>query len=103
MSYIAATIHPARGKGIDHANEVFGIADRKLGARQWVLDGGYSIADIHLFRLFWRFAKSLEPPAGTFPHLEAHHARMMGRPAVQRTLEVESGIGYDLPGMTPRG
>src|SRR3954452_16053636 len=101
MSYIAATIHPARSKGDDFATEVWKLADKKLGAREWVLGGGHSIADIHLFRLFWRFAKSVEPPKGTFPNIEAHHARMMARPAVKRTIEIESGIGYDLPGMTP--
>jgi glutathione S-transferase len=100
MSYIASTIHPARSKGDAYATEVWKLADQKLGPRDWVLSA-HSIADIHLFRLFWRFAKATEPPKGTFPNIEAHHARMMARPAVKKTIEVESGIGYDLPGMTP--
>jgi glutathione S-transferase len=62
-----------------------------------VLGGRYSIADIHLFRLYWRLLPSLKPEPGTFPNLDAHYERMMARPAVQRTIEVESGIGYDLP------
>jgi glutathione S-transferase len=57
----------------------------------------YSIADIHLFRLYWRFANSQHPTPGTFPGLEAHHDRMMARPAVQRTIEIEAAIGYELP------
>ena len=56
-----------------------------------------SIADIHLFRVYWRFRSSLEPAPGEFPNLEAHHARMMARPAVQRTIEIETKIGYDPP------
>jgi glutathione S-transferase len=96
MSFIAATVHPARGRGLDHAMTIFGLADRRLGDREWAL-GPYSIADIHLFRLYWRFANSLKPPPGSLPNLEAHHDRMMARPAVRRTIEVESAIGYQLP------
>jgi glutathione S-transferase len=96
MSFIAATVHPARARGLDYAKTIYGLADQRLGKREWAL-GSYSIADIHLFRLFWRFANSLKPPPGSFPNLEAHHDRMLARPAVQRTLEVEQAIGYDLP------
>jgi hypothetical protein len=54
-------------------------------------------ADIHLFRLFWRFAASLKPDRASLPNLFAHHDRMLKRAAVQRTLEVESAVGYELP------
>ena len=96
MSFIAATVHPARSKGPEHAMTIFGLADRRLGPRTWVLDQ-YSIADIHLFRLYWRFVNAIKPPRGSLPNLEAHHDRMMQRLAVQRTIEVESAVGYDLP------
>jgi glutathione S-transferase len=95
MSFIASTVHPARQRGLEHAREIYAIADRRLGS-DWAI-GRYSIADIHLFRLYWRFCNSLKPPPGTFPNLETHYARMMARPAVQRTIEVESAIGYELP------
>jgi glutathione S-transferase len=95
MSFIASTLHPARRHGLDYAREVYGIADRRLG-EGWAV-GRYSIADIHLFRLYWRLFNSLKPAPGTFPNLDAHYARMMSRPAVQRTIEVESAIGYELP------
>jgi glutathione S-transferase len=95
MSFIASTLHPARRQGLAHAQEVYAIADRRLGSG-WAI-GMYSIADIHLFRLFWRFANSLKPAPGTFPNLEAHHARMMARPAVRKTIEIESAVGYELP------
>ncbi len=97
MSYIASTIHPARRQGLDHAREVYAVADKRLGKNDWVVGGRYSIADIHLFRLYWRFRSSLEPEPGAFPNIEAHYARMMARPAVQRTIEIETKIGYDLP------
>ena len=96
MSFIAATVHPARSRGPEHANAVFGIADRRLGEREWALSR-YSIADIHLFRLYWRFANALKPAPGSFPNLEGHYERMMARPAVRRTIEIEAAIGYELP------
>ena len=95
MSFIASTLHPARQRGLDYAKQVYGIADRRLG-NGWAL-GRYSIADIHLFRLYWRLANSLKPAPETFPNLTAHYARMMARPAVQRTIAVESAVGYELP------
>jgi len=79
MEVADSTLHPARRQGLEHAKEV------------------YAIADIHLFRLFWRFASSLKPAPGTFPNLEAHYARMMARPAVRKTIEIESAVGYELP------
>jgi len=95
MSFAASTLHPARVRGLDYAREVWGIADRRLG-NGWALSR-YSIADIHLFRLYWRLANSLKPAPETFPNLTAHYQRMMARPAVQRTIEIESKIGYELP------
>jgi glutathione S-transferase len=95
MSFAASTLHPARRHGLEHAREVWGIADRRLGSG-WALKN-YSIADIHLFRLYWRFANSLKPAPEAFPNLTAHYARMMARPAVRKTIEIESQIGYQLP------
>ena len=92
-SFIASTLHPARQHGLDHAKEVYRIADRRLGSG-WAL-GRYSIADIHLFRLYWRFVDTLHPPASDYPNLSAHYDRMMARPAVQRTLEAEAAVGYN--------
>jgi glutathione S-transferase len=96
MSFIASTIHAAWRQGADHAHSVYGIADRHLERREWVL-GRYSIADIHLFRLYWRFRHRLDLAPAAFPNLAAHHDRMMARPAVMRTCEIEAAIGYELP------
>ena len=95
MSFAASTLHPARRHGLDHAREVWEIAERRLG-HGWAL-GRYSIADIHLFRLYWRFANSLKPAPEIFPNLTAHYARMMARPAVQRTIAIETAVGYEFP------
>jgi glutathione S-transferase len=96
MSFIASTLHPARARGLDHATAVWKVADRKLGGN-WALGERYSIADIHLFRLYWRLFNSLKPAPGTFPNLDAHYARMMARPAVRKTIAIEAAVGYELP------
>jgi glutathione S-transferase len=49
---------------------VFGIAERRLRGTEWTVER-YSIADIHLFRLFWRFVNSVKPEPGDFPRLWA--------------------------------
>jgi glutathione S-transferase len=100
MSFIAATLHPARYRGVEHTMNVYGIADRRLGTAEWAI-GRYSIADIHLFRLYWRVRAALEIPPDRFPSLQSHYARMMARPAVQKTIEIERGLGYEYSSWFP--
>ena len=97
MSFTAATVHPARRIGLERWREVFKFADPRLGSNEWAVGGHYSIADIHLFRLYWRFKTTTSPAAGEYPSLDAHFARVTARPAVQKTIEIESRIGYNLP------
>lgn len=96
MSFAASTLHPARRQGVDHAIHVWAAAEAQMAGQGWVL-GRYSVADIHLFRLFWRFNASLQPERDAFPRLAAHHDRMLARSAVRRTIDVEAAIGYELP------
>jgi glutathione S-transferase len=96
MSFIASTVHPARRIGVGRWKEVFEIAENRLARKEWAVDR-YSIADIHLFRLFWRFFTTLHPAPDAYPGLYAHYQRMMARPAVQKTIEIEAAVGYQLP------
>jgi glutathione S-transferase len=96
MSFIASTVHPARRIGVERWKEVFEIAENRLARKEWAVDR-YSIADIHLFRLFWRFFATLHPAPDAYPGLFAHYQRMMARPAVQKTIEIEAAVGYQLP------
>jgi len=96
MSFIASTVHPARRAGVERWREVFGLAEGRLAGHEWTVDR-YSISDIHLFRLYWRFVDSLGPQPAQFPGLTAHYERMMVRPAVQKTIAIEREIGYQLP------
>ena len=85
-------MHPARRQGLEHARTVYALVDQKLGSRTWALGDRFSIADIHLFRLFWRAANSLGLVREEFPALFAHYDRMMERDAVKKTIEIESAI-----------
>ena len=96
MSFLASTVHPARRQGDALVADAWTLANHKLGQDGWIL-GSYSIADIHLFRLYWRVMNSPRPKPRDLRHMDAHYARMMARPAVQRTIEIEREIGYELP------
>ena len=97
MSFLAATVHPARRQGVEHAGAIWMLAEQRLGGREWAVGDRMSIADIHLFRLFWRFRDSAGLAPSEVPGLSGHHDRMMARPAVRRTIEAEAAIGYELP------
>lgn len=97
MSFIAATVHPSRRAGEGPWRAVFHLCEKRLGGQDWAAGGHYSIADIHLFRLFWRFVDALHPDRSNYPGLYRHYDRMMARPAVKKTIEIESAIGYEFP------
>lgn len=90
MSFAASTMHGARKGGPAEITEAFRVAEKKFGDGEWLV-GRYSIADIHVFRIYWRFRPEIDAPVGTFPALEAHHDRMLTRPAVQKAMEIEKG------------
>lgn len=97
MSFIASTVHGARARGWPHAISVNKIAEERLGAGPWALGADYSIADIHLFRVYWRFAPLMKAEGAEFPGLDAHVRRMMERSAVKKTVELETALGIDPP------
>ena len=44
MSFLAATVHPARRRGIDYARTVFEVVEGRLGGHEWAV-GRFSIAE----------------------------------------------------------
>jgi glutathione S-transferase len=97
MSFIAATVHPGRRAGNERWREVFHLCEQRLANATWTAGSRYSISDIHLFRLFWRFVDALHPPVADYPGLTAHYERIMARPAVKKTIEIEAAAGYEFP------
>ena len=55
MSFLASSAHPAWRDGNDAAPGVYAVAEARIGSGGWAAGDEISIADIHLFRLFWRF------------------------------------------------
>ncbi len=100
MSFIASTLHPARRHGVEYSKKVYGIADKRLAGKKWALDR-YSIADIHLFRLYWRFTKALDVARDAFPNLAAHQLRMMARPGQKPRRSGRYDLPDWFPGKTP--
>ena len=97
MSFLASTVHTAVPQGPERVAEVWRIAEQKLHDKEWCVGGKYSIADIHLFRLYWRFRERFGLKPKDHPSVHAHHERMMQRQAVRRTIEMETNVGYKLP------
>lgn len=95
MSFVASGIHPVARLGGEYVKNAWTIAEKKFGDGDWAL-GQYSIADIHLFRLYWRMVNRPNPATG-FPRMDGLLARMMARPAVKKTLDAEAALGYELP------
>lgn len=97
MSFVASALHPARQLEPAAGQAVYRVAEQRLGAGPWVLGTAFSIADIHLFRLFWRFRGLLRLDAASFPNLTAHRERMLRRPAVQKALAEDVAAGLVPP------
>ncbi|MGE0769037.1 MAG: glutathione S-transferase family protein, partial [Hyphomicrobiaceae bacterium] len=59
MSFVASTMHGSRSNGNVAIAAAFAVAEKRLAGREWII-GRYSIADIHLFRVYWRFWPGLD-------------------------------------------
>ncbi len=99
MSFIASTIHPARRQGVERwkLKRSPALPRGKLGGRRWVLPR-YSIRrypSVPAVLAVCYLSPHATPEA--FPGLTTHFNRMMERPAVRRTCEIEAAIGYELP------
>lgn len=75
-----------KAKGAEMFEKGLGVMERTLDGKEWLV-GEYSFADSALFYVsFWwkaRLNRDLTP------QVAAHYARMLARPAVQRTMAAE--------------
>ena len=81
--------------GLDHARGVFRIAESVWGAG-WALGALFDRRHSPVPPVL-ALPQLAEACARDFPNLDAHYARMMARPAVKKTIEIEAALGYRLP------
>jgi glutathione S-transferase len=95
MSFAASTLHLARRTRTRLRQRSLGIADRRLGTagRSAAIRSPTSIC----FGSIGGSPIRSSPRPKRFPNLTAHYARHDGPSAVQRTIAIESAIGYELP------
>jgi glutathione S-transferase len=101
QSTLALYFYPDRWGGEKTAAEVKASAEAKVGtlldqldtelARHggpWLLGGGFSVCDPYAFVLC-RWTRGFGRPARSLPHLQPYLARMLERPAVQRSFATD--------------
>ncbi len=67
---------------------MFDRISAQLNGRAWLLEWGFSAADLFLFMLV-RWGRVMPRPPRDLPVLAAHAARVAARPAVQATMAAE--------------
>lgn len=73
------------------AAKQFGILNRHLDGREYILDGGRSVIDAYAFPMI-RWAKKMLPGGlEEYPNVQALHDRLDADPAVQAILAREAG------------
>ena len=108
LDYLCGTVHPqgftrqfrptnfARDED-DHARVIaqgkalvekyLAVLEANWSGGEWLLPGGYSVADAALFFIgHWCVRAGITPP----PRVAAHYQAMLARPAVQRALKTEN-------------
>jgi glutathione S-transferase len=69
----------------------FGILNRRLDGREYILDGGRSVIDAYSFPMI-RWAKKLLPGGiESYPNVRALHDKIAADPGVQKVLAREAG------------
>lgn len=77
------------GAGQKLVAKQFGILERHLQGREWILDGGRSVIDAYAFPMMRWAAAKLPEGLKDFPNVQALHDRLAADPAVQRVLASE--------------
>lgn len=67
----------------------FGILNKHLEGREWILDGGRSVIDAYAFPMIRWAAAMLDGGLGKYPNVQALHDRLAADPSVQKVLERE--------------
>ncbi len=106
LSHFVNYAPKARDAGFDYARKRYkgeyeralAVLDRRLEGREYILDFGYSIADMICFP--WAFiAKPLGTDLAGFPSVAAWRGRIKTRPAVIRAINLHKDAQNRGPGM----
>lgn len=93
--YTIDTSETARQSAVEAGQNLvkkqFGIIDRHLEGREWILDGGRSVIDAYAFPMIRWAAAKLPGGLKDFPNVQALHDRLAADPAVQKVLAREAG------------
>ena len=72
----------------------FDYLAQTVGRQDWLLAGGYSVADAYLFTVLG-WTAHVGPDLAAWPALQAYMQRVQARPAVAATLAAERGARRD--------
>jgi glutathione S-transferase len=75
----------------------FGILDKHLVGREYILDGGRSVIDAYSFPMIRWASKLLPGGLADYPNVTALHDRIAADPAVQKVLAREAGRWVQSP------
>ncbi|RJE82013.1 glutathione S-transferase family protein [Paracoccus onubensis] len=85
---------PARQAVVDAGHKLikrqFGILDRHLEGREYILDGGRSVIDAYAFPMIRWATKLLPGGLEGYPNVQTLHDRLAADPAVQKVLAREA-------------
>ena len=105
LNFLSSELHkgglgPLFYKALDErAKDVFrerlrarlAFVDQHLSTREYLLDGGYSIADVGLYAIIG-WAPRVGFDVGPYPNLAAHRARIASRDAVREVERIEGPV-----------
>ena len=72
-------------------NRCIGVLERRLTDREYILDSGYSIADMCAWPWIL-IAKAMQQPLDEFPNVSRWRATVKNRPAVQRGVDLGKAL-----------
>lgn len=77
-------------------NRCIGVLERRLEGREYILDSGYSIADMSCWPWIL-IAKAMQQPLDGFPNVTRWRATIKNRPAVRRGVDLGKELNANKP------
>lgn len=81
-------VEGVKQKAGERLNAMFDVISAQLGDKTWLLGDNFSAADLFLLMLI-RWGRAMPRPPRTIPNLQGLAERVLARPAVQKTFEIE--------------